>query len=97
MCALSLARLPVLAAAPWILPALAAGPPPGDLGKLTYLIEWRLIHAGDAVLDARDSESHLKLDSAGLVSALFKVDDTYTVHYEQPFCAQQQPVGFQGR
>ena len=39
------------------------------------------------MLDAHDSEGRIKLDSAGLVTALFKVDDTYTVHYEQPFCA----------
>jgi hypothetical protein len=78
---------PVLAAAMWIFPASAGGPPVGDLGKLTYSIEWRLIHAGTAVIDMHDSEGRLKLDSAGLVSALFKVDDTYTVRYEQPFCA----------
>ena len=82
-----LSAVPVLAAALWILPATAAGPPPGDLGKLSYAIEWRLIHAGDAVLEAHDSEARLKLDSAGLVSALFTIDDTYTVRYEQSFCA----------
>ena len=71
----------------WILPATAAEPPSGDLGKLSYAIEWRLIHAGDAVLEAHDSEARLKLDSAGLVSALFKVDNTYTVHYGPSFCA----------
>lgn len=71
----------------WVLPATAAGPVPADLGKLSYDIEWRLIHAGDAVLEMHDSEGRLKLDSGGLVSALFKVDDTYTVHYEQSFCA----------
>ena len=38
-------------------------------------------------MDVHDSEGHLKLYSAGLVSALFKIDDTYSVHYEQDFCA----------
>lgn len=66
---------------------MAAGPPLADLGQLNYYIEWRLIHAGDAVLEMHDSDGRLKLDSAGLVSALFKVDDTYTVRYEQSFCA----------
>jgi len=81
---------PVLAAALWIFPAAtSAGPPPAELGKLTYDIEWRLIHAGDAVLDLHNSEGRMKLDSAGLVSALFKVDDTYTVHYEPGFCASE--------
>ena len=71
----------------WFLPATVAAPPSGDVGKLSYSIEWRLIHAGDAVLDAHGSEGHLKLDSAGLVSALFKVEDVYSVRYEQGFCA----------
>jgi hypothetical protein len=39
-----------------------------------------------------DSEGRLKLDSAGLVSALFKVDDTYTMRYEQPFCASSSQL-----
>ena len=84
---------PVLAAALWIFPAPAsAGPPPADLGKLTYYIEWRLIHAGDAVLDLHNSEGRMKLDSAGLVSALFKVDDTYTVRFEPSFCAAESQM-----
>jgi hypothetical protein len=66
---------------------MAAGPPSGDLGKLSYAIEWRLIHAGDAVLEIRDTEAVLELESAGLVSSLFKINDTYTAHYEQSFCA----------
>ena len=39
------------------------------------------------MLEAHGSEGHLKLDSAGLVSALFKVEDVYSVRYEQGFCA----------
>lgn len=44
------------------------------------------------MLDLRNSEGRMKLDSAGLVSALFKVDDTYTVHYEQSFCASESQM-----
>ena len=55
--------------------------------EVTYDIEWRLIHAGTAVVDASGPEGHVKLESAGLVSALFKVEDTYSVHYDEPFCA----------
>jgi hypothetical protein len=66
---------------------MAAGPPSGELGKLSYTVEWRLIHAGEAVLETHDSEVLLKLESAGLVSSLFKVNDTYTAHYEESFCA----------
>ena len=88
-----LRRAPVLAAALWILPAAtSAGPPPADLGKLSYYIEWRLIHAGDAVLELRNSDGRMKLDSAGLVSALFKVDDTYTVRFEPSFCAAESQM-----
>jgi hypothetical protein len=89
-----LRRAPVLAAALWILPAaMSAGPPPpADLGRLVYDIEWRLIHAGDAVLDLHGAEGRMKLDSAGLVSALFKVDDTYTVRYDPGFCATESQM-----
>jgi len=34
----------------------------------------------------------MKLDSAGLVSALFKVDDTYTVRFEPSFCAAESQM-----
>ena len=70
----------------------AGPPPPAELGKLTYDIEWRLIHAGDAVLELHNSEGRMKLDSAGLVSALFKVDDTYTVRYDPGFCATESQM-----
>ncbi|HEV1285823.1 MAG TPA: DUF3108 domain-containing protein [Bryobacteraceae bacterium] len=55
--------------------------------RLTYDIEWRLIHAGTAVVDAQKTSAHMKLESAGLVSTLFKVDDAYGVTYDEPFCA----------
>jgi Protein of unknown function (DUF3108) len=91
-----LSGAPVLAAAMGIFSAAsAAGLPPADLGKLTYDIEWRLIHAGDVVLELNSAEGRMKLDSAGLVSALFKVDDTYTVHYEQSFCAIESQMDSQ--
>jgi len=88
----------VLLAASWALPAPkplpAPRPSPADAdlpftgtGKLIYNIEWRLIHAGTAVVDASGSEGRVKLESAGLVSALFKVEDTYSVRYDEPFCA----------
>jgi hypothetical protein len=87
--------VPVLLAASWVLVALPAPKPsPADSdppftgsGKLTYNVEWRLIHAGTAVVDATDSEGRVNLESAGLVSALFKIEDTYSVRYDEPFCA----------
>ncbi|MEQ1946059.1 MAG: DUF3108 domain-containing protein [Bryobacteraceae bacterium] len=59
----------------------------GDLERFSYDVEWRLIRAGTVVVDAAPDSGKIKLDSAGLVSALFKVDDTYTVHYEPGHCA----------
>ncbi len=65
----------------------AAVAPAGTLGKLNYDVEWRLIHAGSAVIATDDAGGYVKIDSAGLVSTLFKVDSTYTVHYSQDLCA----------
>jgi hypothetical protein len=80
-----------------------ADPPPAPpvatpLEKLTYEIEWRLIHAGTAVIDAQKTHAELKLESAGMVSSLFKVHDTYSVNYEDPFCATSSMMeSFEGK
>jgi len=63
--------------------------------RLTYDIEWRLIHAGSAVIDAQKTSAHMKLDSAGMVSSLFKVDDAYGVTYNEPFCATSSTLDAQ--
>jgi hypothetical protein len=55
--------------------------------RLTYDIEWRLIHAGSVVVDTHQTNARVKLESAGLVSTLFKIDDAYGVTYDEPFCA----------
>ena len=55
--------------------------------RLTYTIEWRLIHAGNAVLESGPSSSSVKLQSAGLVSTLYMIQDSYRVQFEAPFCA----------
>ncbi|HLX44227.1 MAG TPA: DUF3108 domain-containing protein [Bryobacteraceae bacterium] len=66
--------------------------------RLTYDIEWRLIHAGSAVIDAQKSHAELKLESAGMVSTLFKVHDLYSVNYEDPFCATSSMMdSFEGK
>ena len=63
--------------------------------RLTYDIEWRLIHAGTAVVDAQKTSAHMKLESAGLVSTLFKIDDAYGVTYDEPFCATSSTLDAQ--
>jgi hypothetical protein len=63
--------------------------------RLTYDIEWRLIHAGSMVIDAQSSSAHLRLESAGMVSTLFKVEDAYGVTYDEPFCATSSTLDAQ--
>jgi hypothetical protein len=63
--------------------------------RLTYDIEWRLIHAGSAVVDAQKTSARLKLESEGMVSSLFKVEDAYGVTYDEPFCATSSTLDAQ--
>jgi hypothetical protein len=66
-----------------------------DRESLTYQIEWRLIQAGRARLDWERVgnpasplyQLQLHLESVGLVSKLFKVDDWYTSQLASRFCA----------
>jgi hypothetical protein len=55
--------------------------------RFTFHVEWRLIHAGQAVIDARADWAQLRLQSAGLLSSLYKVQDTYSVSYGDTYCA----------
>src|SRR5579863_9365039 len=63
---------------------------------LDYQIEWRLIPAGSAKLtwtavprpSAAANELRLHVESAGLVSRLYRVDDDYTAALGQNLCAQ---------
>jgi hypothetical protein len=45
-----------------------------------------LIRAGTVTIEASPSDMSLKLESAGLVASLFKVNDLYTATYDDPFC-----------
>ncbi len=63
--------------------------------RLTYDVEWRLIHAGLVVVDSQKTSAHVKLESAGLVSSLFKIDDAYGVTYDEPFCATSSTLDAQ--
>ena len=70
--------------------ALALAEPPAVdpvTERLTYTIEWRLIHAGNMVIDSGPASEVLNLESAGMVSTLYKVDDNYRVQFDQSFCA----------
>lgn len=93
----------LLAAAPFVTgqepstaPASALADIPSRSETLQYQIEWRLIPAGSAKLKwmaapRSDNGPHkvwLHLESTGLVSRLFRVEDDYTVSMAQNLCAQ---------
>jgi hypothetical protein len=86
-------RFLLLLTACWLAPAQVLDVPSTD--RLTYDIEWRLIHAGSAVVDEQKTSARMKLESAGLVSTLFKVDDAYGVTYDEPFCATSSTLDAQ--
>jgi hypothetical protein len=55
--------------------------------------EWRLIRAGQAKLTfspgTNGAQAHLKLESTGMVSKLYKIDDDYRVGLNRELCAQE--------
>src|SRR5437879_4200989 len=54
--------------------------------RLTYKVEWRLIRAGSVMVETKSNWGRLKLESAGLVSKLYKIDDVYAANYEDVYC-----------
>jgi hypothetical protein len=71
---------------------------------LRYEIEWRLINAGRAALTWRAAEEtdgwqiQMKLESVGLVSKLYRVDDTYTSLLGPGLCAiRSHLIAHEGR
>ena len=56
-----------------------------------FKAEWRLIHAGDVKLSrsrtASGWQARLQLQSAGLVSLLYRVDDLYLAQFGEELCA----------
>ena len=69
--------------------------------KLTYVVEWRLINAGTATVQlARDSTAkgwafNVDIESAGLVSRLYRVVDTYKVVATDRFCLSNSVLAAQ--
>ena len=59
---------------------------------LEYRVEWRLIQAGVAKISttktASGLDAKLEMQSLGLVSRLFKVNDLYNVNLKSDLCAQ---------
>jgi hypothetical protein len=55
--------------------------------KFVWGVQWRLIRAGTVTLEAHPSAINVRLESAGLLSSLYKVDDTFNAMYDGTFCA----------
>src|SRR5689334_11730908 len=76
------------------LPAFAQSNLPAK-ESLTYNIEWRLFNAGRAKVDLSTTggsrpnvQANLRLESSGIVSKLFKVEDEYASILNSNLCAQ---------
>lgn len=50
-------------------------------------MEWRLIHAGSVTVERQPHQATMHLESAGIVSSLFRIQDVYNVNYEDSSCA----------
>jgi hypothetical protein len=86
-----------MALRPWLLlvPISLAFPQGNALPAretLTYTIEWRLITAGKATVQwvstGGDAQINLRVESVGLVSKLFRVEDAYRANMGAGLCAQ---------
>lgn len=72
----------------------ASLPEAGSPVVLHYRAEWRLMHAGDVTLRYRREpgtnpswRAELELKTRGFAAALYKVDNRYTVLFDNGFCA----------
>ena len=72
-------------------PAEELGPAPGDRYALTYGVEWRMVRAGMARVQWSPTPGHgyqadLHMESAGLVTKLYRVNDDYRAELTQGLC-----------
>jgi len=91
--ALLIARIPAADAqtsVPASIPALRTE-------SLTYNVEWRLINAGTAVVERTNTQMTMRLLSAGLVSKLYKVDDTYKLTHDGGCAKSVYMLAHEGR
>ena len=85
------------------IPALYAQPKPFPGSEsLTYSVEWRLIYAGSAHLILRPAshgwDSQIHVESGGMVSKLYKLDDNYSAQLQSGFCTSNTDLeGFEGK
>jgi hypothetical protein len=69
---------------------------PVDAHTLHYRVEWRLIHAGDVRFTWKPQvtlyTADLQVQSAGMVSKLYRVKDDYRVQMNNALCAQNVSI-----
>jgi hypothetical protein len=63
-----------------LLAVLIAGPAGAD-EIFRYKAEWRLMHAGNIVLRYSPGGAHMTLETVGMVSSLYRVNDDYRVQF----------------
>ncbi len=68
--------------------------------KLTYRVEWRLVTAGSATVDLARAgsdtwQTNLDVQSAGLVTRLYRVLDSYRLTSDSKFCASHSVLDAQ--
>lgn len=94
--AVALILFPALLARPSATESVQGSPSPGAVPQreeLFYRAEWRLVHAGNVRLSWGPAgenggwKAHLKLQSAGLVSRLHRVDNEYVALMDAALCA----------
>jgi hypothetical protein len=90
---LALPVLAMLALSP-AMPQQELKPTPIGREDLEYEVEWRLVNAGKAKLSLASTtskpgrEMKLHLESTGLVSRLFHVNDDYTANATENYCVE---------
>ena len=82
-----------------VVPGLPQSPALPSREKLEYRIEWRLITAGRATVEWNAVERprpgwqvHMRVESVGMVSKLFKVEDDYAASLTTEFCAESAQI-----
>jgi hypothetical protein len=69
------------------LAAVSSLPAEPTTERRTYSVEWRLVRAGTVTLEYGKTHATMHLESSGIVSSLFKVEDAYNVTYQDSYCA----------
>jgi len=93
-----LAAVTVLLAAAAALAAQTGARPPRN-ETFSYTVEWRLIHAGNVKLtwgaagdNGEGYQANLSLESAGLVSKLYRVQNNYVSNFTESLCIRNSAL-----